>query len=354
MYKLFSQPRYILEFLFQALGLSLAIFFYVELWNNDWLNTNPIEKVAFSFIFLAAITTFYGNTYGFIPRFLSKKKWLKYLLVLFIFTLTLELCRALILALCTIKNELGTSFSQIFADRFLGPLNVSGAVLLGLIISLAYSFSRDWILNLSRIEKLEKERTKMELALLKSQLDPHFLFNTLNNLYGLALEEGSPKTANSIAKLGTLMRYNLHDASNPSISLNKEIEYLEKYMDLQLLRLGPNVELRYENSLSDTDQSRFQIAPVLLVSFLENAFKYGNHPVEEREIYIQLSLNEDVLKMEIANDFQEKISASNASGIGLKNVQKRLQLLYPKKHELKFGKTAENKFRVDLKLELKQ
>lgn len=190
----------------------------------------------------------------------------------------------------------------------------------------------------------------MELAYLKSQVNPHFLFNTLNSLYALALVEKAVVTADGVAKMGTLMRYSLHDSQAEKISLNKEIHYIENYIELQKLRISEAVKPNIEVVIDIDENNNQKIAPMLLMPFIENAFKYGISSSNKNAISIKISLAGNLLELVVSN-LIHKIKMLDESGIGLKNVENRLQLIYPNRFSLKCSK-KENVFIVHLNIKL--
>jgi len=205
-----------------------------------------------------------------------------------------------------------------------------------------------WWKQKNDISTLESERSEANLAALKQQINPHFLFNTLNSLYALGIEEQSEKTADGIAKLGTLMRYNLNDAQKKFIPLSKEIDYIKKYIELQKLRLTNNNQLSV-NILGETANK--QIAPLLLIPFIENAFKFGLSSTEKTKIDLTITMENSVLKMHLFNTIIRNRQVPEGNGIGISNTRKRLAHLYPSQYELIIEETAEE-FEVHLEIEL--
>ncbi len=208
-----------------------------------------------------------------------------------------------------------------------------------------------WWKQKNDIITLEKEKSASELNALKQQVNPHFLFNTLNALYALGIEEESQKTADGIAKLGTLMRYNLNDAQKEYISLNKEIDYIKKYIELQELRITSNNELRI--NLLQGNLDKYQIAPLLLIPFIENAFKYGISTTEQTFLKLDITIHDNCLRMELVNTIIHQKEAKSSNGIGLSNTRKRLAALYPKQYELIIEETP-TEFEVHLEVHLKK
>lgn len=299
--------------------------------------------------FLSVPLIFYTNAFWLIPRYLKKRKWLKYFLLLILIAPLIDILRSIITVM--VFNEVEGSVLIRFGQAFFNDSSLGGGVFLGFLFSFAYRFTKDWILNLSLIEKLDAERASMELAFLKSQVDPHFLFNTLNSLYAVALEENSSTTADGIAKLGTLMRYNLHDSQSEYISLRKEIEYIEKYVDLQQLRTTEKNTVQFEVEIEASILDEKKIVPMLLIPLIENAFKYGVSPTEETTISIHLKIAKEKLIMDVENTIIQNIKPEHSTGVGMSNLKERLTLLYPGKHDYSHKKKGDT-FEAHLQLEL--
>lgn len=178
---------------------------------------------------------------------------------------------------------------------------------------------------------LEVERLNLERDFLKSQLNPHFLFNTLNNLYGLSLRRDE-KTPEAITHLSEMMRYTLYESAAEMVPLEKELHYLKNYVRLEKMRYKQNADI-----VCDIDDSQVDgnlIAPLLTFGFVENAFKYGLKKRNGGFVKMRISVEETQFYFSITNDKQEQEKKSQFGGIGLENVKKRLQLLYPHRHSL--------------------
>ncbi len=185
-------------------------------------------------------------------------------------------------------------------------------------------------LNL-RFKRLEQDRTDAEVSYLKAQINPHFLFNTLNSIYAMAIDK-SDATADAIVKLSGMMRYVLNESGQEYVSLEKEMNYLSDYIDLQRTRLGDTVALQFAVS-GDTLGKR--IAPLLLITFIENAFKHGLNPEEDASIAIDIQIKSDKLEMLVTNRKVLKATLETTDGIGIGNAVQRLKLQYPGRHTLK-------------------
>jgi two-component system, LytTR family, sensor kinase len=199
-----------------------------------------------------------------------------------------------------------------------------------------------------REQELEKEKLKAELSFLKAQINPHFLFNTLNNIYGLALKN-SPHTAESVLKLSSLLQFIVHDGASEKIRISEEVALINNYIELEKLRYGTRLNLTFE---TDIDRENEMIAPMILLSFVENSFKHG--PGESRHesyIHIKLNLSEGRLDFNVTNSREGE--SGDETGIGLKNTKRQLELIYNSAHELEINDDPE-KYAVHLKINLKK
>ncbi|MEJ7644739.1 MAG: histidine kinase [Chryseolinea sp.] len=195
----------------------------------------------------------------------------------------------------------------------------------------------------------ETESLKSELALLRSQVSPHFMFNVLNNLVSLARKK-SDQLEPVIIQLSHLMRYMLYDSGEKRVSLKDEIDYLQSYIDLQKLRFGNDVPVAFDKNINS---STLPIEPMLLIPFVENAFKHGVGIIRSPQIIIHLSVENNILLFTVKNKFTETVETKDAnSGIGIQNVRRRLDLLYKNMHWLTIH-GADGWFVVELKLILK-
>ncbi len=207
-----------------------------------------------------------------------------------------------------------------------------------------YALSLSWLRDTQRRELEEKEKLKAELALMKHQVQPHFLFNTLNNLFGLACEAGNEKVADGISKLAGIMRYMTYETAAEQVKLSQEVQYLQSYIDLQRLRIGDQLDIYFEFEGTPTTQ---QISPLLLLPFVENAFKHGISFVDPSPINISLNLKGDTLFLTVKNKIYPKKEKLEAGGFGLENVKQRLELIYPDNHTLEI-KEENGFYEVDL------
>jgi LytS/YehU family sensor histidine kinase len=217
-------------------------------------------------------------------------------------------------------------------------------------IAFAIKTVQKWLVQQNEKHEMEKKNLETELSLLKSQLHPHFLFNTMNNLYALSLEQSS-KTSEGIAKLSALLRSVLYECNEKEIPLAKEIELLGNYIDLEEIRYDNLININFEIS---GEVDKVKIAPMLLFTFAENCFKHSDiKQNEEHYIKMKVVVNRNKFDFYAENSKLPgvEVGRSKKEGIGLNNVSKRLELIYPGKHSLKMT-NLETKFIVRLSINL--
>lgn len=283
---------------------------------------------------------FYVNAYLLIPKFLYPKRYLRYVLSILSVFVVLHIINRISLKIFLPEHN---SFLLAYILFFLFPS------LFFLSLSTGIILFRDRIRDDAKSQAKETENLKTELAFLRSQVSPHFMFNILNSMVVLARKK-SEELEPSLFKLSSLMRYMLYETDEKKVSLEKEMEYIRGYTDLQLQRFGNNLTLRLD--LQPTDQP-YLIEPMLLIPFVENAFKHGTGWKEKSDINIAMHTNAGRLHFEVNNYF-EKLSDRNkddTQGIGLQNVRKRLELLYGKNQSLEISSDG-NRFIVHLQIKL--
>lgn len=220
--------------------------------------------------------------------------------------------------------------------------------LLMLFMSGFIKIALEWFKSEKQREELKVEKLNAELKFLKSQINPHFLFNCLNTIYSLAHKQ-SAQTEHAILKLSTIMRYMIYESNEARVLLSHELKYLHDYIEIQRLRLPKDIEINYQLS---GNADGVEIEPMLLVPFVENAFKHGISYTEDSFIDIDIATTENMIRLTVKNShFKERVA--ERGGIGLDNVLKRLALLYEHEHEIDITET-ENQFIVDLKIALKK
>jgi two-component system, LytTR family, sensor kinase len=286
------------------------------------------------------IVFFYLNAAWLIPRFIYKRKYKQYAAIIFISFITILFITWVIFFLLPDQGKL--------------LFNLRGHILFNFfffLFILAGSTAWRMIKDRTRADRMgrekENENLKTELSLLRSQASPHFMFNVLNNMVALARKK-SDLLEPSLLKFSSLMRYMLYDADEEKVPLEKEIEYLHSYIDLQQQRFGKNVQVTVD---LQTPKDNYEIEPMLLIPFVENAFKHGTGLVEGAVIKIQLKVENNKLDFNVQNKYDPSSVEvkDKTSGIGLANVKRRLNLLYGKKHSLLIAQ-KDNLFTVSLQL----
>ena len=276
---------------------------------------------------------FYINFFILVPRFYFNKRYTAfYLLTIICFCLSSYLP-----ILITHHNYLlyGKNFPYYLGQSMFKFLSV-------FIFSVLIKTNNKW-------KYAEQKKLNAELSFLKAQINPHFLFNTLNTIYSTAITENAKSTSTAVVKLSALMRYITSVSNEQFVSLSKELEYISNYIDLQKNRFQDTIQLIYK---VEGDPKRKQIVPLVLISFIENAFKHGVNPEEASPIFITIEIQDAALLFHVRNNKVTKTHELElSSGLGIDNTKKRLQLIYPNKHLLQIDNTAKQ-FAVSLKLQL--
>lgn len=285
---------------------------------------------------------FYAHLFIF-QQYLNKKKYKQYFIYLSVILLTGEI--PYLLYLLSRNETTGLSMAYLLTGQYWADATffLFNSIIIGIIGTL--------IVNTIKKGELEKQAINTELIYLKSQIHPHFLFNTLNNIHTLVYMQ-APSAPDAVMKLSSLMRYMLYESNATAVPLSIELNYLKDYIGLQQLRYKANdvVNFRVEGNVE-----KYEIAPLLFVHLLENAYKHSPAKLETGSIKVEVSVKDNLLALTFQNPIGHKIDnlLEEPGGIGLANVQKRLQLLYPEKHSLDIDKT-ETHFRVQLKINVKQ
>lgn len=336
-----KQIRLKKEYLRQALfwlclySLHLAYFLQFAVFETPYM---PVQLMINYLVFIFISNLFY---YFLVPRVL-RRKWLLFLVLTAVILITLPLIKHYLDVwlmhyfksdrIVLYGNQL--SFTAFFGMRFLVFTFWAGlAVFLRLLV--------EWF-NAERQQlKLSNQQLQSELAYLRSQVSPHFLFNTLNNIYALAYKK-SDHTAEAIMKLSSMMRYMLYEANEDRVSLAKEVEYLNSFIALQQLRTKQEAIFVFEIA---GEIGNKEIAPLLLIPLVENAFKHGNF--KKSPIQLQLTILANQIRFRINNHYTTQHEKDSVGGVGLQNIKRRLELLYPKKHSMEI-KDQEETFKVTL------
>ncbi|PZX54975.1 sensor histidine kinase [Algoriphagus chordae] len=306
------------DIVFKVLGLIVLVFVTLLYDSFVRIPDNPITFIL--------VTTFWiGLVYLVLPQFFKKYRYLiigVYILILAYFTFV----------------RLGSeSFEAYVSDS-------KERVLLLLVIPVPLFamlwFYEQWIW----LKSIKEGKAKAELELLKTQINPHFFFNTLNNLYSLTIKQ-SEEAPKVVLKLSDMMRYTIYEGKKETVSLKDEIEYLHNYIDLHKIRYKKKVDIQFTHNIRGNEQ----IAPLLFIILLENAIKHGLETLSENAfVHIELLSDEDQISFTISNNF-ERTETPEKPGIGLENLKRRLELIYPKKHTLSIEE-AGNVFKAKLNI----
>jgi len=312
-------------------GLLLGLPFITMIGNEGYHRHLEYMKKVFP-ANLSIIPLFFLNTEWLIPRVLRKKGVGPYLITLLV----------LMVSFFLIQNMMREWMFNDIIRINLGGRGLTWTVLYTLLISAAgtaYGLISSLLNQDKARQEEQRERLQSELSFLRSQISPHFIFNILNSIVYLIRSKSQQAEAVTI-KLSELMRYILYQSNNEQILLEKEINYLKNYVELQTIRFDEDVDIRLHIEGEASNQT---IEPMLMIPFVENAFKHGVGMVMEPVIDINVQIKENSLDFSVKNKIgpEPPEDKDTSSGIGLRNVQRRLELLYPDNHELSVEKTGE-------------
>jgi two-component system LytT family sensor kinase len=320
------------------IGIGLAFWFVGLLF---WLTTRSAFEIMaiWSLVIFSTIGMIVYSIYYLLPLLVAKQRKFKtYFFQVFFISLLLAVPMTLI----------GLFFFYEREEFALVTFFFHMATQLIISAPLSWYLYKRRIENSNEITSLRTELGKSDasLSFLQSQINPHFLFNALNTLYGTALQENAERTGEGIQKLGDMMRFMLHENVQDKISLTRDVDYLENYISLQKLRTSRSADIVIETQI-DEQLNNFQITPMLLIPFVENAFKHGISLQHPSHIKITLQTKGNTLYFDVHNSIHIKPDNDPEklkSGIGLANVKQRLALLYPGKHELIIRESAKEFF----------
>lgn len=353
-------------FLFHLLGWTAFIGFQIALLPNP--KSIFYNKESYPYILdqlminVIAIIFFYLNHYILIPKFYFRKKTITFILLILLF-IGASVSFVLLMERNTNNSNIPTNIKGIpeFSENPLAPpkpvqktpriemlsdrVILLGSLLLKIILVFLLSVG---IRVYDKWQTAEEEKYKAELSFLKAQINPHFLFNTLNGIYTLAVKK-SENTAPAIMRLSSIMRYVINEAHFNYVDLENELKYITDYIDLQKMRLSNAVQVDF---LIDAENKNYKIAPLILIPFIENAFKHGISTEADCTIKIHISVKNECLDLLVENKKHNTILRDEEkSGIGVDNTKKRLMLLYADKHTLHTNDTKES-YTVHLNIQL--
>ncbi|MBE9463332.1 sensor histidine kinase [Dyadobacter subterraneus] len=312
-------------------------------------------SVKFLFYVVFQVIAICFNLYYLIPKFLEKSRFTEYVIYL---TLTILAASLLIVP--------GYYLAAFFAGKTLvdmyGPdggclyfLSTTSfpSTLASMTLAMSIKLTKNWIQTERRQRELEKEKLETELKFLKNQFNPHFLFNTINSIFFL-IHKNADMASDALAKFSELLRYQLYECNDIQIPLSKEIAYMKNFIELEKLRQNDNVEIDFQMNAADT--GHLGIAPFVLMVFVENAFKHvSKNSGKTNWIKIHLELKQAELNFSVSNSTSPQLTTDliHYGGIGLKNVKRRLDLIYPEDYQLEI-QNRDSDFEVKLSLKLSE
>lgn len=342
-------PIYLLYILGSLLFISIPIFSSPDFNTPLHLfDIAPFQRNFLSYTLLLAF--FYANYLYFLPRFyFTKKQWLYFICIVS--------CYIIIDFLPTFLIPGNGGMNPMHGGPMPPPMPPGNGPMPGILpmlpsgplVSFLLVFSLGFLLKSNqRMLNIQSEKLKTEVAYLKAQINPHFLFNTLNSVYSLALQK-SDSAPEAILKLSSMMRYVVTESSRETVSLEKEIDYIKNFISLQQLRMDSETAFSFIITGSPIGKS---ISPLLLIPFIENAFKYGLNPEQESFIAINIDITSHELVLNVENNkVSVDVPNQEKSEQGIENTAQRLEYLYPDKHKLLIFDN-ENTFTVNLSITL--
>lgn len=335
----FFGRRVVYHTIFWILILLILLWFDV---NQGSLLANIGIELVNLFFYISAV---YLNVLYLIPNYLSEKKFVQYCILLVLSVMLITPLKVFVFYIWF--SYLPEAQNQVINDQywyFLSTFIIVGSSTIFKIIS-------DWARYQRDRKDLQTQTMQSELRFLKSQINPHFLFNTLNNLYALTLKK-SDKAPDIVIKLSEMMRYMLYECNEKRVLLSKEVNYLKNYLELERLRQGKNVEINFKVNGQVGEQ---KIAPLMFIPFLENSFKHGlSNQIAQGYVNIELDVEQGLVHLFIENSKSSVVPAQThkrSGGIGLVNVRRRLNLLYPNQYKLDIIEQP-NSYAVDLTIQL--
>lgn len=314
--------------------------FWVSLYLNFYKFWDLLLIITVYFIFNAS--GFYITAYYLLPRFLYKQKFGTFFVLFVALIVGLSLAQGYFIYLSVSESERSEYTTYLSLTKF---SFMSLVTMVGLLAGAKLVMEK---LRNDRANRLrDKQRLESELQFLKAQVNPHFLFNAINSVYFL-IKKNPEQAAETLIKLSDLLRFQLYDCSDERITIEKELEYLHNFVALEKIRKGEKLSVNVEQH---GNLSGFELAPFMLIPFVENAFKHASTvPGKENKVSIRLQRESNKLIVKIENTIQKVLPLPHdVGGIGLKNVRRRLELLYPASHDLNIRET-DDQYSVHLSL----
>jgi sensor histidine kinase YesM len=329
-------PRFqsiILHFLFWLVWLSRSFYDVIGAFGLKW------SFVYIGVILISQAPMVYIHLYALVPRLLNRKRYFIYIV----------LTAALVFSYSWFHYQLITSLPREtmsesmlrFAERITPEFDLLEGLIV-IILTYALKYTLIAFITQNELLRLQKEKLQLELNALKGQIHPHFLFNTLNNIYSLTLKNSS-QASESILKLSDIMRYVLYQANQDKVALSNEIDFIRNYVELQRIRYSQRYDIRLD---VNGDPEGRMVSPLLFIDFTENAFKHGiDKRFSDGWVHITFDIGKEEIRFNASNSIGQEADQNenrSDSGIGLKNIKKRLDILYPGKHQLEITRNDES------------
>jgi two-component system LytT family sensor kinase len=332
------------KIIYHLIFWALAYTFWIFIFRNGTLVFTHAITIQFCYLVFIAINFYFNSLYA-IPRLLNQKQYIKFG-VCFIAVITITAALRVPVSVAVNKyifkvDVTHFDYLSVFYNSFIN-------ILFWVVIILAGKMIAERIRSQIYIEQIEKERSANELNFLRAQFNPHFLFNSINSIYG-HIDKTNKGARDMLLVFSEMLRYQLYECNVEQIELKREVNYIRNYISMQKSRMNENIAVSFcTNDLN----GNLKIAPLLLITFIENAFKYvGYNEQKQNKVDIKLSHQNDQLLFIIFNTKDTYVNTTErSSGLGIANAKRRLELIYPGKHSLNIHNT-ENDFEVTLTLQ---
>jgi two-component system, LytTR family, sensor kinase len=326
--------------------ILLEIFFFVVIYfayQNEGFDIPREQILAYLLTYVILYAHGMMNRFFILPLLINQKKYLLFSV--------LTLATLLVFAKLSQMSEV--HFVEKYQPNLLPYITLMGSIK-QCLLSLFIMSTIEFVVQQAQRQKEQSDyrilQQQLESANLKAQLNPHFLFNSLNNAYGISLNEPA-RAPDYLMSLSQLMRYQVESTKSEFVSLAQEIEFIENYLKLEQERVGHRCTINYKCNISKELQSKLHIIPMVFICFAENAIKHGTSSIEQSFVNVEFSGNTQQVICIFENSIPQSKSTATSSGTGLHNVQKRLQMMYPKQHQLAIVE-AQNTYKVSLCLNL--
>lgn len=332
--------RFIVPLIHIAVWLCLFLYPFIFHYLR-FSDTSAVFRISAQLSLVAAF--FYFNLHILVPKLVGKRRFFLYFVIV-----------ALIIT--------GVGYGAGYIQQFFNPeftqkhesftVAQNTAIITSFfawVISSGMKITSEWFKSERMKKNIEHEKLQAEILFLKNQVNPHFLFNALNNIYSMQ-QLKSPKSGEAILKLSDLMRYTLYETSSATVPLENEITYLRNYVELQKLGIREDVNISFEVV---GDPTGLQVEPLLLIPLVENAFKHGISYLGKEPINIRLTIEDSSIQLRVENAINTVAGNKHTTGIGLTNLRKRLSLLYPDSYHFEIN-DRDHKFIATLRINLKK